>query len=83
MPYSLLAPPFLAEWYKNEKTKNDFNYAGKYVYSDSYDLLISNVFNRPELIFLSEKLMKGFFDKEIQMKLHKVTTGYDALLCVG
>jgi len=67
----------MGDWIEKQKTKNDFRYSGINVYSDSYDLVIANVYNKPDLVFFNEKLIKAFFDKDIQMKLPKMNTGFE------
>jgi len=37
---------------------------------------VSNVFNKPQLVFFSDKLLKGFFYKDLQWKLRKFSLGY-------
>jgi len=62
---------------KNVKEKKDYGYTGKHVFSDSYDVLVSNVFNKPQVVFFSDKLLKGFFDKDLQWNLKKFNLGYE------
>ncbi len=62
---------------EDQKTKNDYNYTGKHVFSDSYDLVISNVNNKQQLVFFHEKLVRGYFDKDIQLKVPKMNAGFE------
>jgi len=52
-PYQVHTLPFYEDFFKSLREKNDFNYTGKHVYSDNYDLVVSNAFNKPEITFLS------------------------------
>jgi hypothetical protein len=76
-PYSVFTAPFFDNLWQDQKTKNDYNYTGKHVFSDSYDLAISNVYNKPELVFFHEKLVKGYFDKNVQLQVPKMNTGFE------
>jgi len=76
MPFNLLDAPFFGNFLKDQKTKNDPNYSGKHIYSDSYDVAIANVFMRPQVTFFNEKFIKAYHDKDLQMKMPKISIGY-------
>jgi len=67
----------MVDWFKNQKEKDDYAYSGKHVYSDSYDVLVSNVFNKPQVVFFSEKLIQSFLDKDLQWNLKKFSLGFE------
>ena len=64
---------------KNQKEKGDCSYNGKYVYSESYDVLIGIGYTTCQIIFLNEKLIKAFYDKDLQIKAPKITNSFRIL----
>jgi len=78
-PYQLLKAPFFEDMFTNVREKGDFNYTGKYIYSDNYDLVLTNVMNEVAVTFFSPELIKETFHKDVVVKVIKKYTVYEML----